>query len=373
LTPNETDYKHCLYAHLKVCTAPCIGNVTREQYMMQVLAGCDFLDGQSREMKEQLEVEMKKAAAARDFEKAAQLRDMLFDLRRTTQKTEKFARLPYKLPVAIEPSRDLEELARVLKLPAPPQRIEGFDISNISDTFAVASMVSFKNGRSDRSNYRRYKMKTVVGQDDFACMAETVRRRYSRLLRETRGRGADEETAGTGGDGKSGAQRASNPSSMSVFPDLILIDGGKGQLNAACEELNQLGLAQIPVIGLAKEFEEIYRPGEKEPLRLSHDSGALKLLQRVRDESHRFANTYNAQLRLKKISESLLDEFPGIGGQRKAALLKKFGSVHRLRLASVEEIARVPGFGGKAAAELKAFLEARSVLPRGAEAPQENG
>src|SRR5213075_2023610 len=118
---------------------------------------------------------------------------------------------------------------------------------------------------------------------------------------------------------------------------------------AACAELAKLGLSNIPIIGLAKEFEEIYRPGESEPLRLSHETGALKLLQRVRDESHRFANTYNAKLRLKKISESILNEFPGIGEQRKAALLKKFGSVHRLRLAALEEIARVPGFGGKAA------------------------
>ena len=145
------------------------------------------------------------------------------------------------------------------------------------------------------------------------------------------------------------------------LPDLILIDGGKGQLGAACEELEKLGLSHIPVIGLAKEFEEIYRPGQSEPLRLSHDSGALKLLQRVRDESHRLANTYNAELRLKRISESILDEFPGIGEQRKAALLKKFGSVQRMRLATVEQLAEVPGFGGKAAAELKAFLEARSV------------
>jgi excinuclease ABC subunit C len=117
----------------------------------------------------------------------------------------------------------------------------------------------------------------------------------------------------------------------------------------------------VPIIGLAKEFEEIYRPGESEPLRLSHGSGALKLLQRVRDESHRFANTYNAQLRLKRISESILDEFPGIGEQRKAALLKKFGSVHRLKVATLEQIAQVPGFGGKAAAELKTFLEARTA------------
>jgi excinuclease ABC subunit C len=123
--------------------------------------------------------------------------------------------------------------------------------------------------------------------------------------------------------------------------------------------LEKLGLGHIPAIGLAKEFEEIYRPGEKEPLRLSHESGALKVLQRVRDESHRLANTYNAQLRLRKISESILDEFPSIGQQRKAALLKKFGSIQRIRMASVEQIAEVSGFGGKAAAELKAFLEAR--------------
>ena len=147
--------------------------------------------------------------------------------------------------------------------------------------------------------------------------------------------------------------------SQPALPDLLLIDGGKGQLSAAREELEKLGLGHIPTIGLATEFAEIYRPGEKEPLRLSHESGALKLLQRVRDESHRFANTYNAQLRLRKISESILDEFPNIGQRRKAALLKKFGSVQRLRLASVEKIAEVSGFGGKAAAELKTFLEAR--------------
>ena len=144
------------------------------------------------------------------------------------------------------------------------------------------------------------------------------------------------------------------------MPDLILIDGGKGQLNAATAELEKLGLAKIPVIGLAKEFEEIYQPGETKPLRPSHDLGALKLLQRVRDECHRFANSYNAQLRLKKISESVLDEFPGMGEKRKAALLKKFGSVQRLKTVTVEKIAEVAGFGGKAAAELKAFLAART-------------
>ena len=151
------------------------------------------------------------------------------------------------------------------------------------------------------------------------------------------------------------------------MPDLILVDGGKGQLNAACAELAVLGLSHIPVIGLAKENEEIFRPGLSEPLVLGLDHNALKLLQRVRDESHRFANTYNAQLRLRRISESVLDEFPGIGDTRKQALLRRFGSVQRLRLASVEDIAAVPGLGERSAAELKAFLVARVEHERPAE------
>ena len=338
-TPGAEDYKHCLYGHLKYCTAPCIGNVTQEDYRRQVQAACEFLAGQTGEMEGELLEQMKKAAAAEDFEKAAQYRDALDDLRRTTEKPRNFPRVPYTLPVALDPRRDLAELARALDLPASPARIEGFDISNISGTFAVASLVAFREGKPDRSNYRRFRIKTVAGQDDFASMAEAVRRRYARVLREQK------------------------EASAAGLPDLIVIDGGKGQLNAATAELAKLGLAGVAVIGLAKEFEEIHRPGVSEPLRLSPEAGALKLLQRVRDESHRFANSYNAQLRLKKLSESLLDEFPGIGRQRKAALLKKFGSVQRLRLATVEALATVPGFGGKAAQELKKFLEARSATP----------
>jgi excinuclease ABC subunit C len=412
LTPTERDYKHCLYAHLKYCTAPCIANVTREQYLDQIKAACDFLAGQCQEMQERLGEEMKKAAAEQQYERAAELRDLLADLQRTTKKVNHFDRVPYSLPGALDPEKDLAELAEMLALPEPLQRIEGFDISNISGTFAVASLVSFRNGRPDRANYRRFKIKGVTGQDDFASMAEVVRRRYTRVLAEAKGLAArvqcsvpgaqsPEADAGQphasldGGqpaaeelqrmvDDVSAAARRKGKTSLSTdasavdvrarrapgemrkrgvpqLPDLILIDGGKGQLNAARAELEKLGLAHIPTIGLAKEFEEIYRPGLPEPLRLPHESGALKLLQRVRDESHRFANTYNAKLRLRRISESILDEFPNIGERRKAALLKKFGSVQRLRLASVEQIAEVSGFGGKAAAELKTFLEARSV------------
>lgn len=406
-TPGEADYKHCLYGHLQWCTAPCIGNVTTEQYREQVQAACDFLDGQCSELAGQLEAEMRKAAAVHDFEKAASLRDLIRDLQRTTRKLERFERVPYTLPVAIDPDQDLADLARVLGLANPPARIEGFDISNISGTFAVASLVSFKHGRPDRTNYRRFKIKTVTGQDDFACMAEVVQRRYARLLKE--GKGEREEgraegeaipqelqkvvdevsaqvrrrlaankvgqsapaaivapAAPVGAEGNGRGARSTTAGGAPAplgLPDLILIDGGKGQLGAACEELAKLGLGHIPVIGLAKEFEEIHRPGQAEPLRLGLDHPAVKLLQRVRDESHRVANSYNAQLRLKRISESVLDEFPGMGEQRKAALLRKFGSLQRLHAATVEEISQVSGFGGKAAAELKAFLEARSRRP----------
>ena len=348
-TPGAADYKHCLYAHLKYCTAPCIGNVTRDQYLEQVNAACDFIAGQCHEMKGQLEAEMRKAAAAQDYEKAAGLRDLIADLNETTKKERKFERVPYTLPLAIDPQRDLTELAKALGLREPPQRIEGFDISNISGTFAVASLVSFKHGRPDRVNYRRFKIKTVEGQDDFASMAEVVKRRYKRLLLE-----------GTASSVPKNLGQRRSAALQTNLPDLILIDGGKGQLNAACGELKKLGLEKIAVIGLAKEFEEIYQPGGSKPLRLGLNHPAVKLLQRIRDECHRVANSYNAQLRIKRISESVLDEFPGIGEARKQALLKKFGSVQRLRTATLEQITAVPGFGGKAAAELKTFLEARN-------------
>jgi excinuclease ABC subunit C len=394
LTPNERDYRHCLYAHLKYCTAPCIANVTRDQYLDQVKAACEFLEGQCEEMQEQLAVEMKKAAAAQEYERAAELRDLLADLQRTTKKVNRFERVPYSLPQAMDPQKDLSELAEILGLAKPPERIEGFDISNISGTFKVASLVSFRNGRPDRANYRRFKIKSVEGQDDFASVAEVVRRRYTRVLNESKVQTPDavaevearvdggeavpkelqklvDETSarmrrglpakeGGSSEGASAEPATPKPRRPSPgLPDLILIDGGKGQVSAACAELEKLGLGRIPVIGLAKEFEEIYRPGQKEPLRLPHETGALKLLQRIRDESHRLANTYNAELRLRKISESILDEFPNIGERRKAALLKRFGSVQRIRMASVEQIAEIPGFGGKAASELKRFLEAR--------------
>jgi len=330
LNPGENDYKHCLYGHIEVCSAPCVGKVSLEQYRVQVENACDFLNGHCSDILKSLESDMEVAADAKDYERAARLRDQIKALRDTTRKTTRYRKLPNQLPVSLNPENDLIELAGILELPAPPSLIEGFDISNISGSFMVASMIVFRNGRPANGDYRKYKIKGVSGQDDFACMAEAVKRRYSRLK-------------------KGGRQ----------MPDLILIDGGKGQLSSAVKSLSELGLEKLQIIGLAKEFEEIYKPSCKEPLRLGLDNNALQLLQRIRDESHRFANSFNAELRLKRISESLLDEFPGIGEKRKAALLKHFGSLRRLKKSTLPEIIEVPGFGIKTAQALRKFLDAR--------------
>ncbi len=330
LNPCENDYRHCLYGHIEVCSAPCVGKVSLDQYRLQVENACDFLDGHCSGILENLESSMAAASSQKDYERAARLRDQITALKDTTRKTTRYRKLPNQLPISLNPQNDLMELADILQLPGPPARIEGFDISNISGTFMVASMVVFRNGRPANSDYRKFKIKGVAAQDDFACMAEVVRRRYSRLIKEGR-----------------------------EMPDLILVDGGKGQLNSAVKSLSDLGLSDLNIIGLAKEFEDIYMPGLRVPVRLELDNNALRLLQRIRDESHRLANSYNTELRIKKISESLLDEFTGIGDKRKTALLKHFGSLKKLKGASLLDIAEVPGFGPKTAQALRGFLDAR--------------
>jgi excinuclease ABC subunit C len=235
--------------------------------------------------------------------------------------------------------------------------MECFDISNISTTHVVASMVCFRQGVPDKDNYRRYRIRTVEGQDDFASMAEVVRRRYARVLLQARK--ANPDAAEFSQENPVETLRSvSNGAFVAVrLPDLIIVDGGKGQLSSACRELQRLGLHDLPIIGLAKEFEEIYRPGRAMPLQLPADSGALRLLQRIRDEAHRFANTYHQLLMKKRIGESLLDDCPGVSQNRKSLLLRKFGSVQRLRKASVEEIALTEGIGQRLAEEVHRFLE----------------
>lgn len=211
----------------------------------------------------------------------------------------------------------LIELKKYLKLEKLPRIIEGYDISNISGKFAVGSKVSFKDAKPNKKRYKQFKIETP-GPNDFAMMKELLTRRLK--LIET-----DPE------------------------PDLIVIDGGKGQLGMACDVLEELNLTHIPIIGLAKEFEEIYTPNSKRPIIIPKNNKALHLLQQVRDESHRFAITYHRKLRSKNISQSSLDDIKGIGKKRKINLLKEFGTIDNIKNASVDELAEVDGMSKNAA------------------------
>jgi excinuclease ABC subunit C len=231
----------------------------------------------------------------------------------------------------------LEELAEALGLPGPPLRIECYDISNVQGSDSVGSMVVFEEGRPRSGEYRRFKIRTVVGPNDFASHQEVLRRRFRRAK-----------------DGDEGAEEALRW----AMPDLVIIDGGKGQVSAAKEVLDELGLHDLPLAGLAKEREELFRPGISEPVVLPPTSSALYLVQRLRDEAHRFAITYHRDLRSKRQTRSAFDDLPGVGPKRRRALLRVFGSAKRVREAPVEQIAAVPGIGAALAARIKQTLEA---------------
>jgi excinuclease ABC subunit C len=302
-------------------------SVSAAEYRARVEQACAFLEGKSREWLGMLRTEMDAASARREFEKAAGLRDIVFALERTLDKPRHFERTDPTALSADEPA--LASLREALALPRPPDAIECFDISHISGTFVVASMVRFAGGRPDRDSYRRFRIKGFLGNDDFRAMEEVVGRRYRRLRQEGR-----------------------------PFPDLVVIDGGRGQVGAALKAFVALDLEPPPIVGLAKREETIVFPDDRPPLSLPLAHPGLRLLQRLRDEAHRFANTYNADLRTRKIRESVLDDFPGLGPVRRRALTDWFGSIDRIHEASPAEIAEVPGFGPKLAAELHAFLGA---------------
>jgi excinuclease ABC subunit C len=299
--------------------------ITTGEYRERVQQACDFLDGKSKQWLLEIEEEMLKASANLQFEKAAELRDLAKALRETLSPNRKFK---HDLRADSDPVAPLQLLKETLNLESLPERIECFDISHISGSFVVASMVHFRNGLPDKSQYRRFKIKTFVGNDDFRAMNEVVARRYLRLHNEQK-----------------------------PFPDLLLIDGGKGQVNSALAafEMNQLPL--IPMVGLAKREETLVFPELEPDLLLSRKDPALRLLQRVRDEAHRFANNFNAELRSKAIRNSFLDEIPGIGPNRKKLLLEHFKSLPQLKKASEEQLQRIPGIGAKFAQVLHEFLK----------------
>jgi excinuclease ABC subunit C len=252
-------------------------------------------------------------------------------------------------------SRALTELADALGLEQAPLRIECYDISNLGPTDKVGSMVVFEDGLPKRSDYRKFEIKDVAGQDDFASMEEMLRRRFARLLEaqeEERNRAADPARD----DGRRRYRRFAYP------PALIVVDGGRGQLGVAEKVLADKGL-DIPAIGLAKRLEEVYLPGQPDPLMIPRQSEALFVLQHLRDEAHRFAITYHRTKRGKRALASPLDEIPGVGPARKKALLRRFGSLLRLRQATEAEIAGTPGIGPELAKAIVEHLQGNARVP----------
>ncbi|NVM55256.1 MAG: excinuclease ABC subunit UvrC [Candidatus Helarchaeota archaeon] len=262
-TLRKKRMRPCLKYQLKMCPAPCVENISQEAYMNNITNIELFLDGKKKALIEQFKERMKEAADNLDYETAANLRNHIWALEKTIINQRVITSEP-------EISLGIVELREILDLPKEPKRIEAFDISNLSGTDPTGSLVLFLNGQPMKKGYRRFKIKTIMGANDVAMMGEVVERRYRRLIKERK-----------------------------PLPDLIVVDGGKPQLNIANKIVSELKL-EIPVIGIAKRFEHIFKPSLSDPIIISPDSPALFLLQRIRDEAHRFALKYHQLLRKKR-------------------------------------------------------------------------
>src|SRR5919106_655322 len=358
--PGRRSGVPCLNYHIGRSAAPCIGAISREDYDKIITDVVAFLEGRVDRLIRERETGMRGAAAEMDFERAAKLRDELSALTHVRDRQQ--------ATIASEDSFDAfgayaegesacvqvfavregqivnrdsflldnyaEASADGVALPKLPLRIECYDISNTMGTNPVASMVVFQGGRPAKDQYRRFKIKMVEGADDFASMAEVIRRRLERL------RAGDEKFA--------------------QAPDLILLDGGKGQLSAVVPIFKELEvgsqLPDIPLRSLAKRDEEVFEPGRPEPVILQRESPELHLLQRVRDEAHRFANAYHRKLRGAEMTRSILDELPGVGPTRKKKILEHFGTPEAFLDASLEELETVPGLPERVARAVHARL-----------------
>ncbi len=318
----------CLHYSLGRCLGPCAGLVTPSEYRERVDDVILLLQGQPSEVVERLRKRMDRASASLDFEEAARLRDTIRAIWRITRQR---ITSPLREDFDGDMWQCLNRLQQVLGLAVLPWRIDGFDISHMSGKETYGVVVVFEQGSPNSSLYRRFKIKTVEGVDDFRSMEETVTRRYSQSL------------------------NGNEP-----LPQLVLIDGGAVQLEFARKALDALGLKDLPAVSLAKEEELIYHTPGEEPLRLDFSDSALRLLQRVRDESHRFAVESHRSSRSARLRRSVLEDIPGIGKRRAAQLLGKFGSARNIASLSPGELMSIPGIGPAMAERILSALKENS-------------
>ena len=323
ITPDEDAKRHCMADKIRYCTAPCLGKISPEDYRKRFDEACAFLNGDRPQVIGDLVTEMESASGECDFEKAARLRDMIGALREMTKRH--FVRKSPEMRKG-DALKGLEELAAALKLKAPPRVIECVDISNLFGTHSVASLVVSIDGMPDRRYYRHFRIETVEGADDPRSMAEIVRRRY----------------------GPESSLTAKSPRA-----DLFICDGGITQLRAARAAFKEIGVTDIPTVGLAEKMEILVTDDERGDIVLPRDSQGLFVAIRLRDEAHRFAITHHRSLRDRTIRESVLDEIPGIGPAKKVALLKRFRSTRGIGKASVEDIASAAGVNSVIAQRVK--------------------
>lgn len=309
--------KVCLMYHIGQCHGPCVYGVAQSEYAGIVKELEGFLEGRRDMLVKHLARQMKNYSKEHEYEKARTVYQEI----RALSSVPKTA-LPKKRSESV-----LDDLKSALELPQKPVRMECFDISNIQGKEAVASMVVFRDAKPARADYRRFRIKTVEGIDDYRMMQEVVTRRYRRLKEEGRS-----------------------------LPDLVVIDGGKGHLNAALKALRALDLADLPLISIAKQHEHLFTPLRERPYILPLDSPVLELIRHLRDEAHRFAISYHRRLHRKVAALSVLDGIPGVGEKTRTKLLRRFGSVTRLRRTSEEALAEEDGIGPKTARLILAHL-----------------
>lgn len=323
IAPDADAKRHCMADRIRFCTAPCLGKISPEDYRARFDEACAFLNGNRPQVIGDLVSEMEKAATDCDFEKAARLRDTIGALREMTKRH--FVRKSPEM-TREDARKGLAELAAALGLEKPPRVIECVDISNLFGTHSVASLVVAVDGLPDKRYYRHFRIETVEGSDDPRSMAEIVRRRY----------------------GPESSLAAKSPRA-----DLFICDGGITQLRAARAAFREIGVTDIPTVGLAEKMEILVTDDERGDVVLPRDSQGLFVATRLRDEAHRFAITHHRSLRDRTIRESVLDEIPGIGPAKKTALLKRFRSTRGIGKASVEEIAAAAGVNARIAGLVK--------------------